>query len=450
VADARNVALDVLHAVETTDAYANLILPVRITAAGLDERDAALATELTYGTLRRQRLYDVIIEIAAERAVTAIDARSLDILRLGVHQLLAMRIPAHAAVGETVGLVRKESARGFVNGVLRTISRTDPEIWIERATATAKSGEEALSIEHSHPMWIVRAFRQVLAAEGREDELEAALIADNVPAAVALAALPGFSDVEELVRAGARPATHSPVGAVLAGGDPTRSAPVAAGRARVQDEGSQLAALALSRARPIVPGERWLDLCAGPGGKAALLAAEAAIGGAELTANELIHIRVGLVRRALAPFGDSVRIVESDGTTFGEREPEAFDRVLVDAPCTGLGALRRRPEARWRKQPGDVPGLGDLQSRLLDSAIAAVRPGGLVAYVTCSPHAAETRAVVSAALRKHPDMRAIDTQEIVQAVSLERLDLAPATYAQLWPHRTGTDAMFIQLLEKQA
>ena len=218
----------------------------------------------------------------------------------------------------------------------------------------------------------------------------------------------------------------------------------------MQDEGSQLAALALSRARPVEPGERWLDLCAGPGGKAALLAAEAAAGGASLTANELVPARVGLVRRALAPFGDAVRVVESDGTTLGEREPAAFDRVLLDAPCTGLGALRRRPEARWRKQPADVPGLGELQSRLLDSAIAAVRPGGLVAYVTCSPHAAETRAVISAALRRHPGVRALDTGEALQRVALEPLDLAPGAHAQLWPHRTGTDAMFVQLLERTA
>ncbi|HWL01880.1 MAG TPA: transcription antitermination factor NusB [Microbacteriaceae bacterium] len=442
----RSVALDVLWAVADSDAYANLLLPARITAAGLDERDAGLATELTYGTLRRRGLYDVIIALAASRRTEAIDPRSLDILRLGTHQLLAMRIPAHAAVGETMQLVRKESAKGFVNGVLRTISRTEPDEWIARAVATAKTGEEALSIEHSHPLWVVRALRQTLVAEGREGELAAALAADNVAPAVSLVALPGHSEVADLVALGARAAEYSPVGALMSGGDPMRLAPVAVGSARVQDEGSQLAALALSRARPVEPGERWLDLCAGPGGKAALLAAEAAAGGASLTANELVPARVGLVRKALAPFGDAVRVVESDGTTFGAREPGAFDRVLLDAPCTGLGALRRRPEARWRKQPGDIPGLGDLQSRLLDSAIAAVKPGGLIAYVTCSPHAAETRAVVSAALRQHPELRALDTQEVVQAVAREPLDLAPGTHVQLWPHRHGTDAMFIQLL----
>lgn len=449
MADARAVALEVIRAVETTDAYANLLLPARIAAAGLDERDAALATELAYGTLRRRGLYDAVISLAANRPVADIDEQSLDILRLGTHQLLAMRIPAHAAVSETVRLVRKESAKGFVNGVLRGISRVEPDEWIERAAATAKTGEEALAIEHSHPLWVVRALRQALVAEGRESELESALVADNVAPAVLLAALPGLSEPTELVGLGARPAAFSPVGAVLGGGDPTRLPPIAAGRARVQDEGSQLAALVLSRARPIEQGERWLDLCAGPGGKAALLAAEAAVGGASLTANELVPARAGLVRKALAPFGDAVRVVDSDGTTFGAREPRSFDRVLLDAPCTGLGALRRRPEARWRKQPGDVPGLGQLQSRLLESAIAAVKPGGLIAYVTCSPHAAETRAVVSSALRAHPEVRTLDTQEVAQRIALEPLDLAPGPHVQLWPHRHGTDAMFIQLLEKR-
>ena len=446
-ATARSVALDVLQAVSASDAYANLLLPARLREAGLDDRDAGLATELAYGTLRRQGLYDVIIELAAGRPVTAIDATTLDILRLGVHQLIAMRIPAHAAVSATVDLVRKASARGFVNGVLRTVSRTGAEEWIGRAVATAGSGEEALAIEHSHPLWVVRALRQALVNEGREAELEALLAADNVPPAVSLTALPGLATVEDL---DARPGTVSPVGAVLRGGDPSALGAVREGRARVQDEGSALAALTLSRARAVAPGERWLDLCAGPGGKAALLAAEAALGGAHLVANELVPQRAGLVRQALRVFDaapDVVEVLEGDGLRFAA-EPGAFDRILLDAPCTGLGALRRRPEARWRKQPSDVAGLGELQTQLLDAAIAALRPGGLIAYVTCSPHAGETRAIVRQALRRHPGLRAVETQPVVRSIAPEPLDLAPATHVQLWPHRHGTDAMFIQLLTK--
>lgn len=443
---ARTVAFDVIRAVRESDAYANLLLPTRIERAGLSTADAALATELTYGTLRMQGLYDAVIAIAARRPVAEIDPPVRDVLRMACHQLLSTRVPAHAAVDESVELARSvgsRSAVGFVNGVLRTISRTSPDEWVEAAVATAKTGEEALSIRYSHPLWVVRAFRQVLVAEGREHELESLLAADNVPPRVSLAALPGFATVAEL---DARPAPYSPVGAQLTGGDPAATQAVREGRARVQDEGSQLAALALSRARPVVPGERWLDLCAGPGGKAALLAAEAAAGGATLIANEVVPARAELVRKALAVFPDPPQVLEADGRQLGALEPGAFDRILLDAPCTGLGALRRRPEARWRKQPGDVGALGSLQTGLLRSGLDALAPGGILAYVTCSPHAGETKAIVSSVLRGREDVALLDTQAVLQSVASEPIDLAPGTHAQLWPHRTGTDAMFVQLI----
>jgi 16S rRNA (cytosine967-C5)-methyltransferase len=218
----------------------------------------------------------------------------------------------------------------------------------------------------------------------------------------------------------------------------------------VQDEGSQLAALALSRARRIVPGERWLDLCAGPGGKAALLAAEAALGGAILVANEVIPARAQLVRNALAVFSPQPEVLERDGTNFGEEYPESFDRILLDAPCTGLGALRRRPEARWRKQPQDVADLAQLQFALLKSAVAALKPGGVLAYVTCSPHLGETRVAIQSAVRKLGDsVELLNTQDVLAVVTREPLDLPEAPHVQLWPHRHGTDAMFIQLLGKR-
>ena len=445
---ARRIALDVILAVRESDAYANLLLPVRLGRAKLSDADAGLATELTYGTLRMQGYYDRVIAIAAARDVSKIDPAILDVLRLACHQLLSMRVAQHAAVDESVQLAKtvgSNSAVGFVNGVLRTITRTEADTWRERVMAQATSGEEALSFEYSHPLWVTRAFRQVLTAEGREAELEQLLVADNVAPRVSIAALPGFSTIEEL---DAYPAEYSPVGAILDHGDPLRLDPVRDGRARVQDEGSQLAALALSRVRPIVAGERWLDLCAGPGGKAALLAAEAAVSGATLVANELVPARAELVRKALAVFDPAPEVWELDGVTVGDDYPELFDRILLDAPCTGLGALRRRPEARWRKQPSDVAGLGTLQAKLLASALAALKPGGVLAYVTCSPHAAETKSIVASVTRKLPDIEKMDTPAVVQSISKTPLDLPEATHVQLWPHRHGTDAMFIQLLTK--
>jgi len=449
VQPARRIALDVILAVRESDAYANLLLPVRLQRAKLSEADAGLATELTYGTLRRQGYYDAVIALAAGRPVDKIDPAILDVLRLACHQLLSMRVAQHAAVDESVQLAKtvgSNSATGFVNGVLRTITRSPAAEWHERALASAKNADERLAIEYSHPVWIIRAFRSALAAEGRDAELDALLEADNVAPRVSLVALPGESTVAEL---DAYAATYSPVGAVLDGGDPLQLEAVRAGRARVQDEGSQLAALALSRVRPIASGERWLDLCAGPGGKAALLAAEAEVGGATLIANEVVPARAELVRKALAVFDPAPEVWELDGTTVGDDHAGEFDRILIDAPCTGLGALRRRPEARWRKSPRDVAHLSGLQSTLLDAAITALKPGGVLAYVTCSPHLAESKVIVEGAVKKWgAAIERIDTPAVLATVTEATLDLPDATHAQLWPHRHGTDAMFIQLISK--
>jgi 16S rRNA (cytosine967-C5)-methyltransferase len=449
-ASARSVAFDVLRAVSESDAYANLLLPTRLERARLAPSDAALATELTYGTLRMRGYYDRVIEFAAGRQTDRIDKPVLDALRLGCHQLLTLRTPGHAAVNETVELVRSAASRsavGFANGVLRTIARTTPDVWRQRVADAARTEDERRAELDSHPAWIVRAFKHSLAAGHRESELEALLEADNDAPKVNLAALPGFADRPEdsdLDR-------YSPIGFVWKGGDPAAIVRETDGAIRVQDEGSQLAVQTLIHAREISAGERWLDLCAGPGGKAAVLAAAAKASGARLVANEIVPARLDLVRRAVAPAASVVEFSERDGTVLGAEEPGAYDRVLLDAPCTGLGALRRRPEARWRKAPSDVPELSRLQAALIDSAVQSLRPGGLLCYVTCSPHLAETRVQVSDALKRHPgELRELPTQDVLQSLAVSPLDLAgdPAQ-VQLWPHRHGTDAMFIALLEKR-
>lgn len=452
VQPARRVAYEVIAAVRESDAYANLLLPTKINRAALNSADAGLATELTYGTLRMQGYYDRVIALAAARPVSAIDPAVLDVLRLGAHQLLSTRVATHAAVNESVSLARQVASRsavGFCNGVLRTISRTSADEWRERVLADATTADDRLAAEYSHPAWVVRAFRQSLKAEGREHELVDLLAADNVAPRVNMVALPGLVPAEEVLTLG-DPDQYSPTGFVLDGGDPLDMVTYFDGQVRVQDEGSQLAALALSRARDVQQGERWLDLCAGPGGKAVLLAAEAALGGAELIANEIVPARAQLVRNALAAVPEDVPVWERDGTTIGQKHPEEFDRILLDAPCTGLGALRRRPEARWRKQPSDVAALSGLQSSLIDSALGALKPGGILAYVTCSPHIAETRGIVATALKKWSGRATeLDTAAVVQSVSRAELDLPEGgTSVQLWPHRQGTDAMFITLIER--
>ncbi len=450
VQPARRVAYDVIAAVRESDAYANLLLPTRIARASLNPADAGLATELTYGTLRMQGYYDRVIARAAGRTVDRIDPPILDVLRLGTHQLLSMRVASHAAVDESVSLARavgSRSATGFTNGVLREISRHTPDEWRERIAHDASNADDELAALFSHPVWVVRALRRALDAEGRADELEDLLDADNTAPRVNLIGLPGLAEPP----AEATLDRFSPFGFTLGGGDPQGIVEQSDGRIRVQDEGSQLAALALTRARGVVAGEEWLDLCAGPGGKAALLAAEARVAGATVIANELVPARADLVRRALASVPEPVEVWERDGTTIGETDPGRFDRILLDAPCTGLGALRRRPEARWRKTPRDVAELTTLQAALLDSAFAALKPGGVLAYVTCSPHIAETRLSVADAVARWGDaVEPLDTASVLQLVSLERLDLAgDPTQVQLWPHRHGTDAMFISLLTKR-
>ncbi|HJU97947.1 MAG TPA: transcription antitermination factor NusB, partial [Jiangellaceae bacterium] len=388
---ARNAAFDVLRTVAERDSYANLVLPGLLRERGISGRDAALATELTYGTLRGQGTYDAVLGACLDRPPEALDPPVLDVLRLGAHQVLATRIPPHAAVDTTVGLARARVGEGpakLVNAVMRRLTSRDLPGWIdEMAPADTTDPITRLALLHAHPPWVVRAFLDSL--DGNGTELEAALAADNERPQVMLVARPGRADVAELVAAGARPARWSRYGAVLAEGDPAGVPAVRERRAGIQDEGSQLVALALAAAPLQGPDRRWLDLCAGPGGKAALLAGLATARGATLLAVERQPHRARMVENALRGDPGQHRVVVADGTQPLAGE-ESFDRVLLDAPCTGLGALRRRPEARWRRRPADIPALRSLQVALLRSALAAVRPGGVVAYVTCSPHLAET------------------------------------------------------------
>ncbi|MET0788883.1 MAG: transcription antitermination factor NusB, partial [Cellulomonas sp.] len=276
---ARTAAYDVLRAVAGTDSYANLVLPPLLRERRITGRDAAFATELAYGTLRLQGRYDAIIAQASSRSVDTIDAPALDVLRLGVHQLLGMRVPAHAAVSETVGLAREQLGTGpsqFVNAVLRAVGRETPEAWEQRIADAAGDDELArLAVVESHPLWVVRALREALVGNGRSaDEIGALLAADNVAPRVTIVARPGLAAADEVLDdAGdgvGRVGALAPTAVVLSGGDPAALPSVRDGRAGVQDEGSQLVALALTEAPLDGPDERWLDLCAGPGGKAAL------------------------------------------------------------------------------------------------------------------------------------------------------------------------------------
>jgi 16S rRNA (cytosine967-C5)-methyltransferase len=438
---ARQAAFDVLRAVSENDAYANLVLPSLLRERGISGRDAAFATELAYGTCRALGLLDAVIADAAGRPPDRISPVLLDLLRMGTYQLLRMRVDAHAAVSTTVeqAAIEFDSARaGFVNGVLRTISTRDPQSWIDELAPPAASDPIGhMAFVHAHPRWIGQAFADALGA--RAGELDALLTADNDRPLVHLAARPAVLSADALAQAvDGTVGRYSPYAVYLPSGDPGRLDAVRHGEALVQDEGSQLVARALTLAPVDSDGGRWLDLCAGPGGKTALLAAIGVEAGARVIAIEPNARRAEFVEENTR--GLPVDVVRVDGRDSG-LEP-GFDRVLVDAPCTGLGALRRRPEARWRRQPADVPALARLQRELLASAIKLTRPGGVVLYATCSPHLSETVGVVADALRRQP-VTALDTRALFEGVD----DLGDGPYVQLWPHRHGTDAMFSAALE---
>ncbi|APE20457.1 MULTISPECIES: RsmB/NOP family class I SAM-dependent RNA methyltransferase [Streptomyces] len=449
----RMLAFEALRAVDERDAYANLVLPPLLRKArekgDFDGRDAALATELVYGTLRRQGTYDAIISACVDRPLREVDPPVLDVLALGAHQLLGTRIPTHAAVSASVELARVVLGDGrakFVNAVLRKISQQDLDAWVAQvAPPYDEDPEDHLAVVHSHPRWVVSALWDSLGGgrAGIEDLLEA----DNERPEVTLVARPGRSTTDELAEATETlPGRWSPYALRMAeGGEPGAIEAVKDGRAGVQDEGSQLVAIALANAPVEGSDARWLDGCAGPGGKAALLAALASERGAALLASEKQPHRARLVERALAGNPGPYQVIAADGTRPPWR-PGSFDRVLMDVPCSGLGALRRRPEARWRRRPEDLDGFAPLQRALLTEALSAVRVGGVVGYATCSPHLAETRVVVDDVLKKVGGAELIDARPLLPGVPA----LGDGPDVQLWPHLHGTDAMYLALLRRTA
>jgi len=477
---ARRAAYDVLRAVADRDAYANLLLPALLAERGLTGRDAAFATELTYGTLRGRGTYDAIVAACSDR--DQLDPPVRDVLRLGAHQLLATRVGQHAAVATSVDLVKDVCGprpSGFVNAVLRRVATRDLDSWTEIvAPSRDRDLYGYLAVRHSYPRWIVEAFAAALGPDSAA-ELEDALAAGNLRPDVVLAVTPGLASPDPGPGPGPGPGSPgpgrpdpgavtptrwSPYGLRLAAGDPAPY--VADGRAVVQDEASQLAALALTRvslAGPKTEDRLWLDLCAGPGGKARLLSGLAAernlTAERSLTANQKTRLVASDVRpHRAARVQDALRRAGLGGAEFNWAviaadgrnvpwPPGTFDRVLADVPCSNLGSLRRRPEARWRKTPEDVPELAAVQRDLLDAAIESVRPGGVVAYVTCSPHLAETGDVVTDVAGRRGDVTILDAPAVLPDVP--RLGAASdPRFAQFWPHRHGTDAIFLALLRR--
>lgn len=436
---AREAAFEVVLRVTRDGAFANLTLPGILRERKIAGRDAAFATELTYGTLRTLGVLDAVIAENSSRELERIAPEVLAALRLGAYQLLYTRVGDHAAVDTSVRLVEaadQAKAKGFANGVLRSIGRTPADEWLARLAPADELG--ALAFTHAHPEWIARSFAEALG--DRAGELEAALEADSARPVVHLVARPGEITAEELaLTTGGEVGKYSPYAVYLPEGDPGQLEPVREGLAAVQDEGSQVIARAVTEVPVANDQGRWLDLCAGPGGKAALIGAIARIDGARVDAVEISPHRAELISKTVHDL--PVTVHTADG-----RDPglaPGYDRVLVDAPCSGLGALRRRPEARWTKSEGDIAELNRLQEELLASAVALAKPGGVVVYSTCSPDVRETRRIVEKQCAKG-GVEELDAREF--AAGMEDAGAGPSV--QMWPHRHGTDAMFFAVLRK--
>ncbi len=434
----RLLVFDILQEVNQRGGFSNLLLPSALTDSKFDQRDKGFATELLYGTLRMQGRHDYIAAQISDRPWSEVDSGIVDVIRMGAHQLFEMRVATHAAVSATVELARKvlgESKASFVNAMLRKMSAQSLDEWMQPVHAV-KDDVNRLSILHSHPEWIVSAYFDLL-----KDftEVEAALIANNIPASPTLVWWPGRSSKQELIELGGAPTNYSDYG-IKFDGIPNSLEPIRRRRAGVQDEGSQLVAQIFAKIASDSP--RWLDLCAGPGGKAALLSAIAQETGHEFTANEVSEPRAELVRQVVA----KARVWVGDGRDIASHE-ESFDAILADVPCTGLGALRRRPEVRWRRKVTDLRELTQIQRELSSSAISVLNAGGFFAYATCSPHFAETSVAVADILKAHTDLEQIDIADYLP-IGLE--GALRGKSLSLWTHRHQSDAMFMAVFRKKS
>lgn len=538
------IAYNLLCKIRENDAYSNLLVPASLKAGNFSAQEKGFITDCVYGTLRWQGFADAVISAACKRDKSKISADVLDILRLGTYRTLFTSEKTHAVVNSSVEIAKKRTGRGsagFVNAVMRKIALRSRKEWESLLTSRIAKNctDKRLAVRASHPEWIVEELRKSYEKAGYDwekirktrekselgqvsadssgksvaggsvadetvaadmtsadpisaDPIAAMLEADNAAPSVTLCARPGLAEPDEILENMPKNVLcergkYSPYALKIKKGGVNAIEAVKKGLAGVEDEGSQIAALALVNApvevlvnvpvnAPIEVSEKaagisikaakieasesskalkifekWLDMCAGPGGKTALLGACAAQRNATLTANEPSEHRAKLVREncSALPAGTLEKVYERDGRELGRMFPETFDRILVDAPCSGLGSLRRRAEARWRKNRSDIKQLAEIQRGLLLSAAGAVRKGGVIAYVTCSPALAETREIVDYALSERSDLQRLDAAAVIRGFAPDIPLPDSGGDVQLFEHIHDTDQMFVALLRKK-
>lgn len=538
------IAYNLLCKIRENDAYSNLLVPASLKAGNFSAQEKGFITDCVYGTLRWQGFADAVISAACKRDKSKISADVLDILRLGTYRTLFTSEKTYAVVNSSVEIAKKRTGRGsagFVNAVMRKIALRSRKEWESLLTSRIAKNctDKRLAVRASHPEWIVEELRKSYEKAGYDwekirktrekselgqvsadssgksvaggsvadetvaadmtsadpisaDPIAAMLEADNAAPSVTLCARPGLAEPDEILENMPKNVLcergkYSPYALKIKKGGVNAIEAVKKGLAGVEDEGSQIAALALVNApvevlvnvpvnapievsekaagisikaakieasessKALKISEKWLDMCAGPGGKTALLGACAAQRNATLTANEPSEHRAKLVREncSALPAGTLEKVYERDGRELGRMFPETFDRILVDAPCSGLGSLRRRAEARWRKNRSDIKQLAEIQRGLLLSAAGAVRKGGVIAYVTCSPALAETREIVDYALSERSDLQRLDAAAVIRGFAPDIPLPDSGGDVQLFEHIHDTDQMFVALLRKK-
>jgi 16S rRNA (cytosine967-C5)-methyltransferase len=438
---ARLLVFHLLTQVNRQGAYANLRLPELLAESNLEERDRAFATELGYGTLRMQGKHDELIKRHIDRPFEEVDPGIIDILRMGIHQVTEMRVPDHAAVSETVEVARAtigEARASFVNAILR---KATADTTFEEDLFKISDPKKRLAITYSHPEWEVSAFFDQLRDWQRVQEL---LEANNRPVKPHLIAWAGRSTTEELLAEGGERLEWTEHG-VLSSKMPGLYSAVRERRAGVQDRGSQLVSqIFLNTAQDLTEELSWLDMCAGPGGKASAVYTQLSQSrpGDTFTANEPSEHRARLVSQVIP--AENVMVHP------GQELPDlgvTYDRIIIDAPCTGLGALRRRPEARWRRTPQDLKELVKIQKELLASGLSMLKPEGVLAYVTCSPHLLETKAQIIEVLHRNPEVELVSIEEFLPTGVPSRV-LTDQGAMQLWTDTDDSDSMFMALLTR--
>jgi len=446
IAPARLAAYEVLRSVASGRVDLGTAL-ARVRQHLPDERDRALAGEIATGTLRWQGAFDHVVAAYANRPFDKLDPEVVDILRLTMFQLLHLdRIPASAAVKDAVdltGKTGKRSAGGLVNAILRRVSRERERLPLPPRPEAGDDREGAiayLTSSLSHPEWFVT---RLLDRHGLADA-EAWAQFDNSPAPLTLRANPLRTTRGELIRLlasrgiEAEAARHAPGGLVVRSGNPLATSLDEEGLFVIQDEASQLVAL-FADARP---GERVLDACASPGGKATAMAA-AMDGSGLVVACDIRGRRVELLSRTVRRSGaPNIRIVRANATVAPAFTP-GFDRVLLDAPCSGLGTVRRDPDVKWRRTAGDLPALADAQLAMLRQVASAVKPGGALVYATCSSEPEENDEVLERFLGVETGFRAEPPPAPHPA--LQPFMGADGRFRTL-PHRDGLEAFFAAML----